>query len=555
MEKFGYPLPNGVVMGVNEKRVVSYVTESGQKRLRTFADKNKILYFHFPFARGLQIFFCGIFAIFNTFFQFFNEKSKKKGVFLKNWIIFAAVLFFAVLFGWFVLGFVPAKIGLWIVSYTGTPILRNVVIAIFKILFFVLTFLTLRLFPSFLELLRFNRALDIVLSENGKKKGKTCLPTNFLNFIIFVFILDFVVITLFGANFGLIFKFFLHLAIFLLCISVGYEILWLLEKYCKKAGYVTAWLVYVKPSTTHLETASIALTELNLLLSQKERGFMEDEKGHSFSVVYNEVKNRLASAGINDKSETDWLIATVLNKNRAEIKLISSITDKQEQEIMKVTARRAKGESLDNIFGFTEFYGLPFDVNKKVLTPRMETEILVEQVLKAEKNFKNAKILDLGTGSGCIAVALAKNCDEQITAIDVSKVALATAEVNAKKNGVKIEFLHSNLFEGLKRKRKFDIIVSNPPYIKTDDIKKLDKNVRECDPLLALDGGEDGLSFYREISQKATSRLTNGGMLFYEVGKGQASAVRKIMRENGFEEIKTIKDYNKIERVVYGRIR
>ncbi len=551
MDKFAFPLPNGVMFASGEKRVVSFVTESGQKRLKSFAEKNKILYFHFPFARGLQIFFCGIFSIFTTFFQFFCEKSKKKSDFFKNWIIFGAVLIFSVLFSALVFGFAPARLGILIVPLSCHAILRNFVISLFKIVFFVLTLLTLRCLPPFVEFLRFNRAIDLVLG--GKKKD--CLPTNFLNFVVFVFILDFLVVTLVGVNFSIIFNFFFHLAIFLLCISAGYEILLLAERWWGKLGFVTAWLVYAKPSTTHVETASIAFTELNLLLSQKERQFMEDEKGHSFSVVYNEVKNRLASAGITDKSEADWLIATVLNKNRAEFKLVSSISDKQEQDIMRATNRRVKGESLDNIFGFTEFYGLTFDVNKKVLTPRMETEILVEQVLKAEKNFKNPKILDLGTGSGCIAISIAKNCDAEVCAVDVSKVALLTAEANAKKNDVKIEFLHSNLFEGLKRKRKFDIIVSNPPYIKSDDIKKLDKNVRECDPLLALDGGEDGLDFYRQISEKAPSKLTSGGMLFYEVGKGQASAVRKIMRENGFEEIKTIKDYNKIERVVYGRIR
>ena len=222
---------------------------------------------------------------------------------------------------------------------------------------------------------------------------------------------------------------------------------------------------------------------------------------------------------------------------------------------MKATERRAKGESIDNIFGFTEFYGLSFDVNKKVLTPRMETEILVEQVLKAEKEFTDCKILDLGTGSGAIAIALACNCGAKITAVDVSKAALTTAESNAKKNGVKIEFLHSNLFEDLKRKHKFDIIVSNPPYIPTEDIKKLDKNVRECDPILALDGGEDGLDFYRAIITEAPKRLNEGGLLFFEIGKGQAPAVRKLMRENGFVEIKTIKDYSKIERVICGKYR
>lgn len=282
---------------------------------------------------------------------------------------------------------------------------------------------------------------------------------------------------------------------------------------------------------------------------------MQEDDKKPFSIVYSEVKSRLERAGITDKSDAEWLIATILGKNRAEVKLVQSITEKQYADILKATDRRAKGESLDNIFGYTEFYGLRFDVNKKVLTPRMETELLVEQVLKAEKNYKKCTILDIGTGSGAIAITLSKNCDSSITAVDISKPALATAESNAKKLGAKVEFLHSNLFDGLKRKRKFDIIVSNPPYIKSDDIEKLDKNVKDCDPHIALDGGEDGLDFYKKITQEAPKHLSIGGMLFYEIGKGQGAAVRKLLRENGFEEIKTIKDYNKIERIICGKLK
>ena len=162
--------------------------------------------------------------------------------------------------------------------------------------------------------------------------------------------------------------------------------------------------------------------------------------------------------------------------------------------------------------------------------------------------------MDVGTGSGAIAVTIAKNSEAQVSALDVSKSALMTAQGNAKKHDVKIEFIHSNLFENLKKRKRFDIIVSNPPYIPTKDISKLDVNVRECDPKIALDGGEDGLFFYREITKNAIPHLNNGGMIFYEVGKGQAGAVRKILKENGFKDIKTIKDYNKIERVICGKL-
>lgn len=567
MDKIIFPTHNGVVVHCQDKKVISAINCDGQKKLKSFREKNKIIFWHFPFFRGLQYFFCGIWALFQALvlaYDLCGGVKKKKDLnkfYLQNLFLIVVTAVLGVVFSALILGFLPGKLGYLLVGYEQSEILRNVVIVVFKVVLLYLFIGILRIFPIVVEFFRFNRAGEIESNNKKPKEKRTKLQKqsnmpNFLNFVIFAFLLDIIVLTLWGASFGFLFNLALHIALFLGSISFAYEILWVFKRLnWGWVEYLTAFLVYAKPTRTHIETVGVAMTEINLLCTQKGREFMEDENRKAFSVVYNEVRNKLANAGVNDKSDADWLIATILNKNRAEIKLVPFVTDKQYEDIMKATGRRAKGESLDNIFGYAEFYGLRFDVNKKVLTPRMETEILVEQVLKIEKNFKNATILDLGTGSGAIAISLAKNCDAAITAIDVSKMALATAETNARKNDAKIEFLHSNLFEGLKRKRKFDIIVSNPPYIPTTQIAKLDKNVRECDPHLALDGGEDGLDFYREITKGATSRLNNGGWLFYEIGKGQASAVRKIMRENGFEQIKTIKDYNKIERIVCGKFR
>ncbi len=588
-------MANGVVVQCDEKKVVSTISCDGNKKLVSCKEGNKVIFWNFPFVRGVQYFFCGIFALLKNLLvfggacqkvktknvekikketksktktiekkgkskkqksdNFWNKMQKNAKKISKNQIFIAFFVVLGIFIASIFLGVVPGKIAFLIVDSRGDTMLRNLIIMLFKIFIFVLIIISMRVFPTFCEFLRFNRAGDVVLllGEKSKKQKSPPRALNFLNFFVFVSILDFAVISLFGVGFGFLLNFVFHLAVFLASISFGYEILWVVDKFSftKNLAYLTAFLVYLKPSTTHLETAYVGWTEMNLLLSQKDRGFM-DNSSRAFSVVYSEVRERLMSAGVNDKSEADWLIATILGKNRAEIKLVSTVTEKQYEEILKATARRAKGESLDNIFGYTEFFGLRFDVNKKVLTPRMETEILVENVIKLAKNFKKPTILDVGTGSGAIAVAVAKNCDAFVTAVDISKPALAVAEQNAKKNDAKVEFLHSNLFDGLKRKRKFDIIVSNPPYIRSDAIKKLDRNVRECDPLLALDGGEDGLDFYRQIVPAALKRLTNGGFLLFEIGKGQAPAVRKIMRENGFEDLKTIKDYNKIERIIIG---
>ena len=551
-----FPTSYGLGLLKDGKEVLSVTDVQGQKKLRSFQTKNKVVFWNFPFARGLQFFFCGIVFFFQCFFDCFDLRfGKQKEKFdWKSFLCFALSIVFAAALSAIMLGFLPARLGYLIVNYKGQKLLRNFLIAVFRVAIFVLMIFSLRFVPQICEMFRFNYAAEktfCALEEKNKKKEFK--NPNFLNFLIFVSILDFVVITLCGASFGFVLKFCFHLAIFVLCISVGYEFLLLVENFAKFLTWMTSFLVFAKPTRTHYETANVAFDEMKML--NKGREFMSDENKKSFAVVYANVKAKLSSAGVTDKSDADWLIATILGKTRGEMRLVSSVTEKQYQDIMKATERRANGESLDNIFGFTEFYGLRFDVNKKVLTPRMETEILVEQVIKASKNYKKCTILDVGTGSGAIAIAIAKNCEAFVTAVDVSKNALAVAENNAKKNDVKIEFLHSNLFDGLKRKRKFDIIVSNPPYIPTKEIAKLDKNVRECDPILALDGGEDGLDFYRNIILQATNRLNSKGQIFFEVGKGQAVAVRKMLRDNGFEEIKTTRDYNKIERIVSGRIR
>ncbi len=573
MRAIFFPSPNGVCLSCNEKEVISVTDAMGQKKLKSFKTRNKVIFWHFPFIRGLQFLFCGLFMFFSSLISSFDLSGKVvkvknlKKYYIQKIVILTLVVLLGIGLSELLMGFAANRLAYLIVDYRGNTLLRNLIMLIFKIVIFYSLMLSLRTLSGVIDFFRFNRACELSSkpARKDKKVGRFIWLkdwmsgeigcSNFCNYIVFVFLSDIIVITLVGGGFGILFKLLFHIAVMLVSSMVCYEILVAVEniKMLNPFKWLTFVLVSAKPTRTHFETVSIAYQEMGIL--QKGRDFMEDENKRAFSVVLTEVKNKLSVAGVTDKSDAEWIIATVLGKNRAEIKLVPFVSDKQYEDIMKATERRAKGESIDNIFGFTEFYGIRFDVNKKVLTPRMETELLVEQVLKCQKNFKNCTILDLGTGSGAIAVAIAKNCDAKVTAIDVSKVALSVAEQNAKKNDVRIEFLHSNLFQDLKRKRKFDIIVSNPPYIPSSEIEKLDKNVRECDPLVALDGGEDGLDFYREIISKLGKRLNSGGYVFFEVGKGQASEVKKLLKESGFEEIKTTKDYNKIERIVSGKYR
>lgn len=192
---------------------------------------------------------------------------------------------------------------------------------------------------------------------------------------------------------------------------------------------------------------------------------------------------------------------------------------------------------------------LKFEVNKSVLIPREDTEVLVQEILDEFKDKKNLKILDMCTGSGCIAISLAKYLDSTciVDAVDLSTDALEVAKRNAALNKVTVNFINSDLFENVVS--KYDVIVSNPPYIKKCDMEKLQIEVKK-EPSMALDGGEDGLLFYKEIAIKAREFLSADGSLFFEIGFDEGNDVSEILRLNGYKGISVIKDFGGNDRVV-----
>lgn len=218
-------------------------------------------------------------------------------------------------------------------------------------------------------------------------------------------------------------------------------------------------------------------------------------------------------------------------------------------------SKRCAGMPVQYITGKQEFMGLSFQVDQSVLIPRPDTEILVEAVIALGKRKRRPlKILEIGTGSGCIAVSIAyylKNCF--IMAADISEKALEVARMNALKYHVsgRIEYIRSNLFERIEMSG-FDVVLSNPPYVRRSEIPGLQREVRDFEPGLALDGGEDGLDFYKAIIKKAPSYLNLQGSLAFEVGIHQARDVARLMKE-GFRDIAVKKDLAGIERVVVGK--
>ncbi|MEI6325185.1 MAG: peptide chain release factor N(5)-glutamine methyltransferase [Gemmataceae bacterium] len=220
--------------------------------------------------------------------------------------------------------------------------------------------------------------------------------------------------------------------------------------------------------------------------------------------------------------------------------------------------RRALGEPVAYLVGYKEFYSLSFRVSPAVLIPRPDTETLVDQALSELKSkaFPMPKLLDLGTGSGCLAIVLAKLIPTlAVTAVDLFQPALDLARLNAQthKVGDRVQFLLGDLFCPLKPAESFDLIVSNPPYIPTADIATLESSVRDFEPKSALDGGADGLDFYRRILQDASSRLNLGGSLMMEVGFDQAQSVLHLARDRGFEQVATVPDRNRVPRVIVAK--
>ncbi|RDY23628.1 peptide chain release factor N(5)-glutamine methyltransferase [Romboutsia maritimum] len=267
---------------------------------------------------------------------------------------------------------------------------------------------------------------------------------------------------------------------------------------------------------------------------------------------------------LNDISDTPRLDVELLlqkalgNVDRLYIhlNLTRELTKNEEEVFLNLIEDRLKGRPIAYILENREFMGMKFYVKEGVLIPRPDTECLVEEVIELCKNKEKVKILDIGTGSGAITVSLAKYITEsEIMSFDISDIALEVGYKNAVLNGVdnKINFLKSDLFSVVKNKEiKFDIIVSNPPYIRKSDIKGLHTQVKNYEPYNALEGGDDGLDFYRKITEESKTYLKVNGILAYEVGHDQAEDVIKIMQENGYTSIYTKKDLQGIDRVVIG---
>lgn len=282
----------------------------------------------------------------------------------------------------------------------------------------------------------------------------------------------------------------------------------------------------------------------------------------TYNNLFLDTRARLKKAGIEAAQlEARELVCYAADKSREQMYRDMSlyVSAELEKRVDDLVRRRLAGEPVAYIIGEWEFYGLPLDINQEVLIPRTDTELLAERgIARAREAGEGARVLDLCAGSGCVGLAVAANVPNcRVVLGELSEGALRTCKQNVRRNqlNARVTCLSVDALEPPSSALwDFDVIVCNPPYIPTADIDGLDASVKDYEPHMALDGGEDGLDFYRAIAAKWKSALRLGGALLFEVGIGQAPQVEDILAQNGYENIQTAQDTQGIWRVVEGTV-
>lgn len=406
----------------------------------------------------------------------------------------------------------------------------------------------------------YEKGLDLTVenARSCKRVHDRCGTT----FIVFVLVISIIMFALFEAVVGQsitgVLRVLCKIALLPVVAGLSYELLRGLSKTdcvifypLKVPGMLLQKITTKEPTDDMLEVAITAfktVMELDANPEMQEQKFIVPEKA---SELVERVYQKLKEHGIEERAEAEWIVSLKSGLKRDELTEEKTIRPKFIEQINLVVEERIKGRPLWYCIGDTEFYGYTIKVDERVLIPRPETELLAENVIK----IANGKtVLDLCTGSGAIAIAIKKECATvSVTALDVSADALVLASENAKLNEAEIEFIHSDMFTALEESgRKFDVIVSNPPYIKSEDISSLQKEVKDFEPVLALDGGVDGYDFYKIIAEKVKNHLTEKGVLLMECGIGQAEEICKMLQ--GFSKVEIIKDYENIDRIIKAEI-
>lgn len=408
----------------------------------------------------------------------------------------------------------------------------------------------------------FERGMELT-PENVQKcstKHNRC-GTTFLFFVMVVSILVFSLATwllsiLGWTNIGVFGRMGVRLLLLPLVAGLSYELLRFLAKLPdnKFTNVLRAPGLALQRLTTYppeIEMAEVAIASFELVRQMDADQSIQPHKFGEFTMpeLKRLVKARLVKANVTEDAEVDWLIAAALRKKRGELASVEKTTLSDYRRVAGLVDKRVKGVPLDYIIKRSDFYGIKLYVDENVLVPRLDTEIVADEVIKylnKDNGGEGKSVLDLMTGSGCIARAIVEKTAAAVTASDISDGALGVAKRNLE--NTRAEVVKSDGFTGLTG-RIFDVIVSNPPYIRRSEIETLQPEVK-CQPHIALDGGEDGLDFYRLIADNAAKYLTSGGALFLEIGYDQREEVTALLGKD-FTNIACVKDYGGNDRVIF----
>lgn len=411
----------------------------------------------------------------------------------------------------------------------------------------------------------YERGLDLTV-ENAKhmpREHSRC-GTTFLFFVIAVSIMVFVLVNFMLEKCGLVvpssasgakvlnalIKLGFKLLFLPVVAGVSYELLKLLAKsdclfvrILRAPGMALQKLTTKEPTDDMLE---VSLTAFKTVLAMDENPNLEEKK-FDIKVPYGVARAKLQNIAKGaDDSDIDWLLVEVTGKKRSELQALKTLTKTEFDNAEVIAKKMADGTPLQYALGYCEFYGIKISVNKNVLIPRPETEELVEKAITVIKGKQTqCDVLDLCTGSGAIAVAIAKNTNAKVSACDVSVGAIDVALANSLNTGVRVDFSKGDMWSAVANKT-FDVIVSNPPYIPTSDVQKLDSKVKDFEPQLALDGDSDGLKFYRIIEKKLDEHLKDEGVLLLEFGVNQADDIKRIFEKY---DVEILKDLEGLERI------
>lgn len=567
----GQALMEGVMMRGATSMAMAVRTEDGEILTETKRIKGKRWYSRVPILRGLVAFFNSLVSGTGTLIRsseviYPEEETPSRGAFAVAGVL-GVVLAIAI----FIL--LPSFAVSMLMKLVPLNVLfQSLIEGGLRIIIFVLYLLVVSRMKDIRRTFMYHGAEHRTINcfEKGKdltvENVQSCSTrhnrcgTTFLFFVIIVSILIFSLVTwllsVLGWNLNTLTRMGVRLLLLPFVAGLSYELLRFLallpdNKFVdifRAPGLALQRLTTYPPED---DMAEIAIISFSLVYEMDRDPSIQPHSFGEFTIqqLRERILKRLKKAGIDEEAEADWILCEGLGVKRSALATFGKTDYKQYRKVMQILARREKGEPLDYITGKSYFYGLELSVNDKVLIPRLDTEVLADEAIKYIKANECKTALDLMTGSGCIAKAIAENTTAKVTASDISQDALEVAKTNL---GDKVETILSDCFTAF-TDEKYDIIVSNPPYIRTKDIDGLAKEVK-CQPMLALDGGEDGLDIYRKIATLSPKYLTDGGMLMLEIGYDQREEVTALLSEN-FTEIECIKDLCGNDRVIKAKVR